>query len=211
MLLRDGADFLAIDKIMEGFGWPMGPAYLLDVVGLDTGYHANAVMAAGFPDRMSTNFRTAIDVMYEAKRFGQKTTAGFYRYETDNKGRPKKIIDPDTYELLAPVCAEKKAFEKDEVIERMMLPLVIETIRCMEEKIVGTVAEADMGLIYGIGFPPFRGGALKFADSIGLANLVKMAEKYQHLGKAYEPTAGMREMAAKGETFYGTHKVQEKK
>ncbi len=201
-LLRDGADFRTIDKVMEGFGWPMGPAYLLDVVGLDTGYHANAVMAAGFPDRMSSDYRTAIDVMYEAKRFGQKTNTGFYRYEMDKKGRPKKLPDPETFNLLSTVCADNVEFDKQEIIERMMLPLIIETIRCVEEGIVGTVAEADMGLIYGIGFPPFRGGALKYADSIGIENLVKMANKYQHLGKAYEPTEGMKVMAEKGQSFY---------
>ncbi len=209
MLLRDGADFRTVDKIMEGFGWPMGPAYLLDVVGLDTGHHANAVMAAGFPDRMTSDFKTAMDVMFEENRYGQKTGSGFYRYELDKKGRPKKLADAETFKLLQSVCAETREFDKQEVIERMMLPLMIETIRCVEEKIVGTVAEADMGLIYGIGFPPFRGGALKYADSIGLDNLVKMADKYQHLGKAYEPTEGMREMARTGATFYGAAKATE--
>ncbi len=202
MLLRDGADFLAIDKVMESFGWPMGPAYLLDVVGMDTGHHANAVMAEGFPDRMLSDFTTANDVMYEAKRYGQKTGSGFYKYEVDKKGRPKKLIDQASYDLLKPICAEQKDFDKQDIINRMMLPMVIETIRCIEENIVETVAEADMGLIYGLGFPPFRGGPLKYADSIGMENLVKLADSYAHLGKMYEPTEGMRKMATDGKSFY---------
>ncbi len=202
MLLRDGADFRVVDKIMEGFGWPMGPAYLLDVVGMDTGHHANAVMAEGFPDRMSSDFKTAVDVMYEAKRFGQKTAVGFYKYEEDKKGRPKKLVDEKTFALIQPVCADSKEFEKQDIIHRMMLPMILETVRCLEENIIATPAEADMGLIYGIGFPPFRGGALKYADMMGLAKLVKIADSYKHLGKMYEPTEALRRMAENGESFY---------
>ncbi len=202
MLLRDGADFVAVDKVMESFGWPMGPAYLLDVVGMDTGHHANAVMAEGFPDRMASDYKTANDVMFENKRYGQKTGSGFYKYEMDKKGRPKKLIDETSYELLKAVTADSKDFDKQDIINRMMLPMVIETIRCIEDKIVDTVAEADMGLIYGLGFPPFRGGPLKYADSIGMDNLVKLADSYAHLGKMYQPTEGMRKMANEGGSFY---------
>ena len=77
MLVNEGVDFQKIDKVMEKFGWPMGPAYLLDVVGIDTGHHANAVMATGFPDRMASKDRTAIQAMFEAGRFGQKNGRGF--------------------------------------------------------------------------------------------------------------------------------------
>ncbi len=202
LLVKDGADFRDIDKVMEGFGWPMGPAYLLDVVGLDTGHHAAAVMADGFPDRMANDFDSALDALYAEARYGQKNDAGFYRYELDRKGKQKKIFDESVLEILKPVCAEPTKFDQQEIIDRMMLPMVIELIRCLEDNIVTTVAEADMGLIYGIGFPPFRGGALKYADHFGMKNLISSAEKYQHLGKAYEPTEGMRKMAESGETFY---------
>src|SRR5690606_26792932 len=99
-LVRDGADFQKVDKVMERFGWPMGPAYLLDVVGMDTGKHAGEVMAEGFPDRMSHDFRTAIDVMFEEGRYGQKSTKGFYTYELDRKGKQKKVSDAASYDLL---------------------------------------------------------------------------------------------------------------
>lgn len=202
LLLKDGADFRDVDKAMEGFGWPMGPAYLLDVVGLDTGHHAAAVMAAGFPDRMANDFDSALDALFERERYGQKNNAGFYRYELDRKGKQKKTVDESVFEILKPVCAEPTKFDKQDIIDRMMLPMVIELIRCLEEGIVTTVAEADMGLIYGLGFPPFRGGALKYADHVGMKNLIASAEKYQHLGKAYEATDGMLDRAASGETFY---------
>ena len=94
VLLRDGADFRKIDKVMEKqFGWPMGPAYLLDVVGIDTAHHAQAVMAAGFPQRMQKDYRDTIDALFDANRFGQKNGLGFWRYKEDSKGKPKKEED----------------------------------------------------------------------------------------------------------------------
>ncbi|WP_067518113.1 fatty acid oxidation complex subunit alpha FadB [Endozoicomonas ascidiicola] len=202
-LLRDGADFKQVDKVMERFGWPMGPAYLLDVVGMDTGNHAEGVMAEGYPDRMQKSFKTAMDVMFENKRFGQKTEAGFYKYEQDKKGKPKKVVDESVYELMADVCAERKTFEDDEIIARMMVPLCMETIRALEDGIVDSVADADISLIMGIGFPLFRGGALKYIDTMGVAEFVALADKYAEISPLYAPTDRLREMARNGETFYG--------
>ncbi|WP_226647537.1 fatty acid oxidation complex subunit alpha FadB [Microbulbifer variabilis] len=203
MLVRDGADFQAVDKVMERWGWPMGPAYLMDVVGIDTGVHAETVMAEGFPDRMGKTFTAASDVMYEAGRYGQKNDKGFYNYEQDKKGRPKKVATEESYELLKPHVAERREFENDEIIERMMVPMATELARCLEEGIVDSPAEADMALIYGIGFPPFRGGIFAWLDSIGLDEFVKIADKYADLGELYKPTDRMREMAASGKTYYG--------
>lgn len=201
-LLRDGVDFKRIDKLMEKFGWPMGPAYLLDVVGIDTGHHAGEVMAAGFPDRMKHDYETAIDAMYKAKRFGQKTGQGFYRYEIDRKGKPKKIFDATAYEIFAETVTGKVELSDEQIVERMMIPLCLETVRCLEDGIVDTAAEADMGLVYGIGFPPFRGGALNYIDKIGLDQFCQLCASYDSLGAAYQPTSKMLEMASNGETFY---------
>lgn len=201
-LVSDGADFQQIDKVMERFGWPMGPAYLLDVVGIDTAHHADAVMAQGFPDRMTHEGENAIDRMYKLERFGQKNSKGFYRYELDRKGKPKKLADDEVPALLADVVAQGREFSDDEIVERMMIPLCIELVRCLEDGIVASPAEADMGLIYGIGFPPFRGGALHYLDQMGLANFCEMAKKYEALGPLYQPTEKMKQMAAAGETYF---------
>lgn len=202
-LVRDGADFQKVDRVMQGFGWPMGPAYLLDVVGMDTAKHAGDVMAEGFPDRMKHEGTTAIDVMFDNDRYGQKNNTGFYQYELDKKGKQKKLVDEKTYELLRPVVQSQNEFSDEQIIERMMVPLCIETIRCLEDSIVDTPAEADMGLIYGIGFPPFRGGALRYVDDVGVAEFCKIADKYQDLGPLYHPTEGMREMAKSGKKYHG--------
>ena len=83
-----------------------------------------------------------------------------------------------------------------------MIPMIIETVRCLDEGIVETAVEADMGLVMGVGFPPFRGGALKYCDSLGMKTVLEKAAKYAHLGKLYEPTASMQKMAAENKTYY---------
>lgn len=201
-LLEQGADFQKVDRVMEKFGWPMGPAYLLDVVGLDTALHANEVMAEGFPERMKRDDKTILNVMYEEKRLGQKNDTGFYRYEEDRKGKPKKVVDESTYDLIKPLIRETRELSDEDIIARMMVPLCLETVRCLEDGIVETPAEADMALIYGIGFPPFRGGALRYIDALGVKAFVELADSLAELGPLYGATDKLREMAAKGERFY---------
>ncbi|WP_201632533.1 fatty acid oxidation complex subunit alpha FadB [Psychrobacter immobilis] len=205
LLLKQGADFAHVDKVMEKFGWPMGPAYLIDVVGLDTGVHGAEVMAEGFPDRMKPDYKGAIEYLYENKRLGQKNGIGFYKYEMDKRGKPKKVADEATYELLkATTDSDKQTFEDQAIIDRTMLAFCNETVRCLEDNIVSTPSEADMAMIMGVGFPPFRGGPCRYIDQMGLDNYLALCEKYAYLGKAYEAPQKIRDMAAAGETFYAT-------
>jgi 3-hydroxyacyl-CoA dehydrogenase/enoyl-CoA hydratase/3-hydroxybutyryl-CoA epimerase/enoyl-CoA isomerase len=81
---------------------------------------------------------------------------------------------------------------------------VNEVVRCLEEGVVDTAAEADMGLIYGLGFPPFRGGPIRYLETLGLDNFIAMADKYAHLGEIYQVTDGMREMAKSGQSYFTT-------
>ncbi|MDP2560520.1 fatty acid oxidation complex subunit alpha FadB [Psychrobium sp. 1_MG-2023] len=202
-LISDGADFAKVDKVMEKeFGWPMGPAYLLDVVGMDTAHHAQDVMAQGFPDRMAKNGKDSIDAMFEADRYGQKNGKGFYNHSVDRRGKPKKDVAPEAQELIAAISSEAKDFSSDEIIARTMIPMVIETVRCLEEGIIATPNEADMGLVFGLGFPPFRGGVFQYIDTMGVSAFVELADNYAHLGEMYKVTDAMREKAAAGTTYY---------
>ncbi|MTH47633.1 fatty acid oxidation complex subunit alpha FadB [Intestinirhabdus alba] len=202
-LLRDGADFRKIDKVMEKqFGWPMGPAWLLDVVGIDTAHHAQAVMAAGFPQRMRKDYRDAVDVLFEAGRFGQKNGLGFWRYKADSKGKPKKEADAAVDGLLAEVSQTGRDFSDDDIIARMTIPMINEVARCLEEGIIASPAEADMALVYGLGFPPFHGGAFRWLDTLGSAKYLDMAQQYQHLGPLYDVPEGLRNKARHNESYY---------
>lgn len=201
-LIEDGVDFQRIDKVMEKFGWPMGPAYLLDVVGIDTGVHASKIMADAFPDRMGYTSKTVLEVMYENKRFGQKNGFGFYEYEIDKKGKPVKKVNSQVYELIKPVVSKQVDVTDEDIIMRMMIPMITEASRCLEDKIVNSPVEVDMGLLLGLGFPPFRAGALKYADSLGMKNLEDISKKYHSIGHMYEFTSFMKGMAAENKTYY---------
>ena len=206
-LVKRGVDFTLIDKVMEGFGWPMGPAYLGDVVGIDTAVHAGEVMAEGFPERMKYDFKTCHQVMFENQRFGQKNGRGYYVYEPDKKGRPKKIVDESVAALLAPVIDGSEALSKEEIADAMMVPMCLEAVRCLEDGIAASATDVDLSLIYGIGFPPFRGGALHYIDDYGIAKFVaradELAEAAGPLRALYLPTEKLREMAASGGAFFG--------
>ena len=202
-LILDGADFVAADKIMEKeFGWPMGPAYLLDVVGIDTADHAASVMAEGFPERMQKVDNDPVTLMYQANRLGQKNGVGFYDHGKDKRGRPSKTPAAEAYSMIQAHAKPTAEFTKEEVIARLMIPMANESVRCLEEGIVASPAEADMALLYGTGFPPFRGGIFRYIETMGLANFVELADKYAHLGPIYQVTDGLREMAASGKSYF---------
>ena len=205
-LVRRGVDFVAIDRAMERFGWPMGPAYLCDVVGIDTGVHAGAVMAEGFPDRMKYDFRTCHDVMFENERLGQKNGRGYYAYEADKKGRPKKVVDEEVAALLAPVIEGSETLDDEAIVDSMMIPMCLEAVRCLEDGIAASATDVDLALIYGIGFPPFRGGALHYIDDVGIDKFVARADELAAavgpLKAMYVPTEKLREMAASGGAFF---------
>jgi len=208
-LLLEGADFVAIDKVMEKqFGWPMGPAFLLDVVGVDTADHCTGVMSAGFPTRMKKLDNDPVSTLYSNERLGQKNGKGFYDHIKDKRGRPKKVAAQTAYDLFSAHCADKKDFSSDEVIARLMIPMINEVVRCLEEGVIASAAEADMGLIYGLGFPPFRGGAIRYLETLGLDNFITMADKYAHLGEIYQVTDGLREMAKSGKSYFNTNVSQ---
>ncbi|OLQ91170.1 multifunctional fatty acid oxidation complex subunit alpha [Vibrio panuliri] len=203
LLLRDGADFTHIDKVMERqFGWPMGPAYLLDVVGIDTAHHAQAVMAQGFPERMAKQERDVIDALFEAEMFGQKNGRGFYSYSVDRKGKPKKHFDDAILPLIKSISSEQQDFDDQTIIARTMIPMINEVVLCLEQGIVASAQEADMALIYGLGFPPFRGGVFRYLDSLGIETFIEQAKQYQHLGAMYQVPQVLIDMAEKGERFY---------
>ncbi|SUA52570.1 Fatty acid oxidation complex subunit alpha [Oligella urethralis] len=205
-LIKDGACLIKIDQVMEDFGWPMGPAYLSDVIGLDTCVHASKVLADGFPDRMKADYTGATEALFKADRLGQKNGKGFYKYVADDSGRKRKTADDEVKDILAPhvdaAAPGSVDFTAEEIRDRLMLAMCNEVARCIDEKIVASPEEADMALIMGLGFPRFRGGALRYIDQIGLKEYVALCDRYAHLGKAYEAPQILREMAAKGERFF---------
>jgi 3-hydroxyacyl-CoA dehydrogenase/enoyl-CoA hydratase/3-hydroxybutyryl-CoA epimerase/enoyl-CoA isomerase len=202
LLIRDGVDYERVDKVMERWGWPMGPALLVDVVGIDTCVHADKVLADAFPDRMRHEGQSATEAMVAASRLGQKSGKGFYLWKPEKKGPPSKQSDPEAKALVGTLARRKVELTDEAIVERMMLPMLLESSRVLEEGIVATPVEVDMALLYGLGFPPFRGGILRWADGTGAAALHKAAETHRGLGALYAPTRQLSDLAGSGRSFH---------
>jgi 3-hydroxyacyl-CoA dehydrogenase/enoyl-CoA hydratase/3-hydroxybutyryl-CoA epimerase/enoyl-CoA isomerase len=203
-LVADGADFSKVDQVLERFGWPMGPAYLQDVIGMDTSTHVVKIISAGYPERMVCDWGDAVALMAEHGRFGQKNGLGFYRYESDTYGKPRKVVAEDSHSFLASLQPSgRKDFTEEEIVQRCMLPLILEAVHCLEDDVVANAAELDTALLLGIGFPAYLGGALKYADWLGIAEVVTLCDRYAPvLGPLYQATERLRVMAKQGESFY---------
>lgn len=104
--------------------------------------------------------------------------------------------------MLTPHVGPKTEFSDEDIIARMMIPMATELVRCLEEQIVASPAEADMALIYGLGFPPFRGGIFRWLDEQGLDQFVAQAQQLSHLGPLYQVTEDMKKRASDGTTYY---------
>ena len=133
----------------------------------------------------------------------QEKRKGFYIHSKDKKGKPKKEVNPETANFVRELnTSSGNDISDEDIVERMMLPMLMESSRCLEDNIVETPMEVDMGLIYGLGFPPFRGGIFRWADSAGLDELLKRSEKLQSSGKLYDPTEQIRKMVKDGQLFH---------
>jgi 3-hydroxyacyl-CoA dehydrogenase/enoyl-CoA hydratase/3-hydroxybutyryl-CoA epimerase/3-hydroxyacyl-CoA dehydrogenase/enoyl-CoA hydratase/3-hydroxybutyryl-CoA epimerase/enoyl-CoA isomerase len=196
VLLEEGAQPRAIDKAATAFGMPMGPITLNDLVGLDTSLYAGQVVNTAFADRAKTT--RILDELVKAKRLGQKSGAGFYSYAKGSRG-----VDDPAFEAILEKCRTgHRDIGPDEITDRLFLPMLVEASRILMEGIVRDPGDVDMGLILGIGFPPFRGGLLRWADSLGLGKVLDKLKLYESLGPRFLPTEQMRRLAAEGRRFY---------
>jgi 3-hydroxyacyl-CoA dehydrogenase/enoyl-CoA hydratase/3-hydroxybutyryl-CoA epimerase len=170
--LNDGADIQAIDEALMGFGMPVGPITLLDEVGHDVGAHVLKIMQMAYPSRFS-NIDDLAKLTVKDQRLGRKNQKGFYLYE----GGKKKGVDESAYKLFK----NRKALplSKEEIQDRVVLCLINEVGFCMGENILTNPIDAEMGLIFGIGFPPFRGGPLHYIDQRGVGKVVQGLESFQ--------------------------------
>ncbi|HEV2973048.1 MAG TPA: 3-hydroxyacyl-CoA dehydrogenase NAD-binding domain-containing protein [Pirellulales bacterium] len=196
-LLSEGAEIKAIERAAKSFGMPMGPLALYDVVGFDTAVLAGRVMYDAFPDRIVLS--PIVGALMKAGRLGQKSGAGFFSYARDKeRGEP----DPRVVEILAPYLREQDKFTPEQLISRLFLPMLLEATRVLQEGLVRDPRDVDLALIYGIGFPPFKGGLLFWADTVGVERILKMLEPLQSLGPRMAPTGLLLEMAKTGRRFY---------
>jgi len=197
-LVLEGADVKTVEKAAKTFGMPMGPIELYDMVGLDTAAFAGKVLCDAFSDRFSGN--ELLPALVEAGRLGRKTGAGFYSY--DNK-KKKPEPDPALDQFIAKYRqTDPKKIDRKEITSRLFLPMLVEATRILEEKIARDPRDIDLAMIFGTGFPPFKGGLMFWADTVGAAKIVEQLKPFESLGKRIQPTELLLEKANSGSTFY---------
>ncbi len=199
-LSADGVDGATIEQAMTGFGMPMGPATLADLTGIDINYHVNKTFEQRLGERYKIHPLT--ERIYQTGCYGRKTGAGYFDYSGDQpvpNPRVVKVIQ----KYLQDNKISPKTMSKDEIIDSMLSLAINEAALMIEEGICDRPQDMDLAMIYGTGFPPYRGGILRYADKWGLDNvyqkLISLEKKY---GPRFKPANLIRAMAETGKTFY---------
>nr|WP_136252097.1 fatty acid oxidation complex subunit alpha FadJ [Ningiella ruwaisensis] len=195
-LAMEGQPIDAIDKALVNFGFPVGPFKLLDEVGIDVGTKIIPILMAQFGERFAAP--EAFDKLLENDRKGKKNQSGFYDYAGKNKG---KDLDESVYELLGVSPVSK--YTDTTVVERCVLLMLNEAARCLEEGVIRSPRDGDIGAIFGIGFPPFLGGPFRYMDELGMDHLVSRLEHYaKTYSEKYEPAKILVNMQKENQRFY---------
>jgi 3-hydroxyacyl-CoA dehydrogenase/enoyl-CoA hydratase/3-hydroxybutyryl-CoA epimerase len=193
-LLEEGNSIESLDKAMTDFGMPMGPMALLDEVGIDVAAKVAGILTEAFGARMQKS--TVVEKLYADGRHGKKNGKGLYLYAAGKRQGP----DPSVYKVLGvtPHPADEK-----QVVERMLLAMINEASLILEEKIVASAGELDLAMIMGTGFPPFRGGLLRYADALGLPYIVsRLDELSSRVGPRFRPNEPLKRLADRDGKFY---------
>jgi 3-hydroxyacyl-CoA dehydrogenase/enoyl-CoA hydratase/3-hydroxybutyryl-CoA epimerase len=195
LLLAEGTPIEVIDRAMTRFGFPVGPIALLDEVGIDVGQKAGAVMHAAFGDRMAP--APGVAKMVQAGRLGRKSGKGFYLYHQGHKTDP----DPEAYRLLG--VTPLASVDTARLEQRLVFIMLNEAALAIGEGVVRSPRDGDIGAIFGIGYPPFRGGPLCYADRLGASQVVKTLEALAALhGPRFTPAPSLVAMARAGGRFH---------
>lgn len=198
-ILGEGNRIEAIDSALTEFGFPVGPITLMDEVGIDVGSHVLETMKEAFGERVT--FPEGLDAIKESGRLGRKNGKGFYEYHNDKKGDP----DEGVYKLIP--NWEHNSLAVDEIIDRCALIFINESARCLDEGVLNSPYDGDVGAVFGLGFPPFWGGPFKYVDHMGAKIIVDrlrgLADKY---GNRFEPAKCLISSAESGERFFPEEK-----
>lgn len=200
-LFAEGVGIETLDTALERFGLPMGPLALIDEVGIDIAVKVGAVLSAAYPDRMTDS--PVLEGFERSGRRGKKSGLGFYQYE----GARRKSPDPEARSVLRLEAAAPEATIYDDVylVSRCLYPMVNEAARALTDRVVATPADGDLAMVMGIGWPPFRGGLLRWADDVGLARIVDRLDEWAAaIDPRFAPAPELRERARWEGGFYGS-------
>jgi len=196
-LLAEGARVEHIDEALVNWGFPVGPLTLLDEVGIDVGSKVGKILHEAFGERMAPP--PAVERLLEDERLGKKNSRGFYDYREKKKG--KRPVDESVYGVLS--IEPKLDLPRGEIAQRCALQMVNEAAHCLGEGILSNPRDGDIGAVFGLGFPPFRGGPFRYIDSVGITEIVRRLRSYESThGPRFTPAPILVDMANTGKTFY---------
>ncbi|MGD8609096.1 MAG: fatty acid oxidation complex subunit alpha FadJ, partial [Myxococcales bacterium] len=200
-LVAEGVPIEKIDSAMLNWGFPVGPIKLTDEVGIDVGAKVGKIMLDAFGERMKPP--EGMQKLIDDERFGRKNGRGFYLYGGDKKG-----VDESVYEVLG-VSPTNQSISDEEITWRCALQFVNEACRCFGEGILRSARDGDVGAIFGLGFPPFRGGPFRFVDQVGANEILgRLRELEKRIGPRFSPAPVLEEIARTGQSFHGREAVQ---
>lgn len=199
-LSADGVDGAVIEEAMLDFGMPMGPATLADLTGIDINYHVNRTFEKRLGDRYKVHPLT--EVVYNTGCYGRKTGSGYFDYSGDKPVPNQKVVEAIKGYLEEQGVVPKK-MSWQEIVDAMLALGINEAAFMMEQGICDRPQDMDLAMIYGTGFPPYRGGILRYADKWGLKNVYdQLIELEKEYGIRFKPADMISEMASSGKTFY---------
>ena len=194
-IMIEGTQLQAIDKALCEFGFPVGPITLIDEVGIDVALHVLETMEKAFPERIRTPAR--MEKMIDSGRLGRKNGRGFYKYTDGKKG------DPDITALKTLGVESGSNLASDIIIDRCLLQFVNESARCLEEGVLASPYDGDVGAVFGLGFPPFWGGPFKYVDLVGAKSVVENLHSLsKNYGERFEPAKILQDYANQGKLFF---------
>jgi 3-hydroxyacyl-CoA dehydrogenase/enoyl-CoA hydratase/carnithine racemase len=199
-LTADGVDGAKIEEAMIDFGMPMGPATLSDLTGIDINYHVNKTFEKRLGERYKIHPLT--EAIYQTGCYGRKTGAGYFDYSG-----PQPVPNPKVQEVIQQYLKDnnvsQKEMSKEEIVDTMLALGINEAALMIEEGICDRPQDMDLAMIYGTGFPPYRGGILRYADKWGLKNVyAKLLDLEKRYGARFAPANLIKEMAEADKTFY---------
>jgi 3-hydroxyacyl-CoA dehydrogenase/enoyl-CoA hydratase/3-hydroxybutyryl-CoA epimerase len=197
-LLTEGVPVGAIDDALVRFGFPVGPVTLLDEVGIDVGQKVGKILHDAFGARMAPP--PGIERLVEDQRLGKKNGRGFYNYGSKKK-KQKREVDRSVYAVLG--VEPKTDLPSGEIAQRCVLQMVNEAAYCLGEGILRSARDGDVGAVFGLGFPPFRGGPFRYVDAVGASEIVRRLSGYEKSqGVRFAPAPLLLEMAKDNRLFY---------
>jgi 3-hydroxyacyl-CoA dehydrogenase len=204
LLLEEGASVSQIDKALTDFGYPVGPFGMQDIAGIDVGWRIRQYLKSVGKTRAEGPQSVVPDRMYEMGRYGQKTGAGWYRYEPGSRNRiPDPVVEEVAAEEAAKRGVTRRQITDDEIIARIMTALANEGARVLQEGYAIRASDIDVVYVHGFGYPRHRGGPMFYADTVGLANVLARVNEYRaQFGDYWQPSPLLAELAATNRGFH---------